>query len=177
MLSIIVDAQGPPLALSATLSPLVRGVVEGIVGSCTLVVPQAGDDLMSIADAAGCRVLVSPSFGEGFARAITYTNGSGVLVLDSGVQVGPEFWPVLADQLPVIGVQAAVTQLVKASILQRLVALRGQVSRDQALLLPPPLAREIGLQKADPFAQRYPGTLVTLPAQARRVVISAPARA
>ena len=68
-------------------------------------------------------------------------------------------------------------QLVKASILQRLVALRGQVSRDQALLLPPPLAREIGLQKADPFAQRYPGTLVTLPAQARRVVISASARA
>lgn len=172
MLSIIVDAEGPPLALSATLSPLVRGVVEGIVGSCTLIVARASDDLMTIADAAGCRVLVSPNFGEGFARAITYTNGSGVLALDAGVQVGPEFWPVLADQLPMIGQRPAVTQLVKASIFQRVASFRGQVSRDQALLLPPPMAREIGLQKADPFMQRYPSTLVTLPAQARRIPIT-----
>ncbi|MCA0406536.1 MAG: hypothetical protein LCH39_10345 [Proteobacteria bacterium] len=172
MLSIIIDADGPPLALSATLSPLVRGVVEGIVGSAMLVVPKETDELTTIADAAGCRLLASSTFGEGFARAITYTNGSGVLVLSAGVQVGPEFWPVLADQLPVIGQVPAVTQLIKASIFQRISGFRGQVSRDQALLLPPALAREIGLEKADPFTRRYGNALITLPAQARRIALS-----
>lgn len=169
MLSIVIDAEGPPLALSATLSPLVRGVVEGIVGSATLVARAETSDISSIADASGCRLLISPSFAEGFARAMTYTGGSGVLVLSAGVQVGPDFWPVLADHLPVLGQNPAVTQVTKVSLLQWLKALRGAVTREQALLLPPMLAREVGLEKLDPFARRYGKALVRLPVQARRL--------
>lgn len=169
MLSIVIDADGPPLALSATLSPLVRGVVEGIVGSATLVARTESDDIASIADASGCRLLVSPTFAEGFGRAMTYTGGAGVLVLGAGMQVGPEFWPVLADQLPVLGQRPAVTQPVRPGLIQRFRALRGAITRDQVLLLPPVLAREIGLAKEDPFARVYGKALVALPAQARRV--------
>ena len=170
MLSIVVDADAAPLALSATLSPLVRGVVEGLVGGATLIARAENEDLSSIADASGCRLLVSPSFAEGFARAMTYTSGSGVLVMQAGVQVGPDFWPVLADILPVLGRSPAVTQ-VQGGLLARLRLMGGRVSRDQALLLPGALAREIGLDKIDPFTRAYGKTLVTLRAEARRVRI------
>lgn len=170
MLSIVVDADAAPLALSATLSPLVRGVVEGLVGGATLVARAENEDLSSIADASGCRLLVSTSFAEGFARAMTYTSGSGVLVMQAGVQVGPDFWPVLADILPVLGQSPAVTQF-QGGLLARLKLLGGRVSRDQALLLPGALAREIGLDKIDPFTRAYGKTLVTLRTEARRVRI------
>jgi hypothetical protein len=170
MLSIVVDADAAPLALSATLSPLVRGVVEGLVGSATLIARAEHEDVSAIADGSGCRLLISPTFAEGFARAMTYTSGSGVLVMDAGVQVGPEFWPVLADILPVLGQNPAVTQF-QGGLLARLRLLGGRVSRDQALLLPGPLAREIGLDKSDPFTRAYGKKLVTLRAEARRVQV------
>lgn len=169
MLSIIVDADASPLALSATLSPLVRGVIEGLVGSATVLARSQTQDITTIADATGCRLLISPTFEEGFARAMTYTGGAGVLLLTAGVQVGPDFWPILADHLPLLGQNPAVTQRVGGGLLARLKAVGGRVSRDQALLLPPALAREIGLAKADPFARRYGEALVTLRAEARKL--------
>ncbi len=144
MLSIIIDANAPPLALSATLGPLVRGVVEGVVGGAILIIPHESEEILALADASGCRALVSPGFGAGFARAITYSKGAGVLVLKAGLQIGPDFWPVLVDQLPLLGQNPAVTQRRGGGILGRIARLQGRVSPDQALLLPPMLAREIG---------------------------------
>ncbi|MFN3483663.1 MAG: hypothetical protein ACK4YX_11645, partial [Rhabdaerophilum calidifontis] len=110
MLTVIIDARPDPAALAATIAPLVRGVVEGIVGGAVLVAPAADRAVEEIADAAGCRVLVASRWPEGFARAVAGAGGSGFLLVDTGLLIGPEFWPILADRLPLLQDRPAVTR-------------------------------------------------------------------
>ena len=177
MLSAIIDVRPEPLTLTATLSPLVRGVVEGLIGTAVLVAREAPPEIAAIADAGGCRLVLAPSFREGFARAVAGSGGAGVLVLDTGIQLGAEFWPLLADALPTLGGRPAATApAVRQGLAGGLAALAtavrltgGGVSRDCALLLPPGRARAIAQAKADPFAERYGPALVRLRASVTRV--------
>lgn len=177
MLTAVIDVRPEPLALSATLGPLVRGVVEGLVGTAILVSRSENADIATIADAAGCRVLVADTWHEGFARAVTNAPGAAILLLDTGIQLGPDFWPLLADSLPSLGNRPAATEPARrigfASPLRALgnVCNRfaGRINRDSALLLPPSRAREIAQAKSDPFAVRYGQTLVHLRAGVTRV--------
>lgn len=177
MLTAVIDVRQEPLALTATLGPLVRGVVEGLVGTAVLVAREESDDLSSIADAAGCRVLIADSWREGFARAVVNAPGVGILVLDTGVQIGPDFWPLLADKLPVLGNRPAATEPASrpgfASPIRAagdfFNALTGRTNRDAVLLLPPGRAREIAQGKLDPFAVHYGKALVRLRASVTRV--------
>lgn len=177
MLTAVIDVRLVPLALTATLGPLVRGVVEGLVGTAVLVSRTQDAAVAAIADAAGCRVLVADTWREGFARAVTNSPGAGILVLDTGIQLGPDFWPLLADALPILGTRPAATEPAArpgfASPLRTLGdvcnGLTGRLNRDSALLLPPSRAREIAQARADPFAVRYGRALVRLRASVTRV--------
>jgi hypothetical protein len=177
MLTAIIDVRLEPVALTATLGPLVRGVVEGLVGTAVLVSRTEDADVAGIADAAGCRVIVAENWREGFARAVTNAPGAGILVLDTGIQLGPDFWPLLADKLPIIGNRPAATEPATRAgfaspvrIVENLFnAVTGRINRDCVLLLPPSRAREIIQAKADPFAAHYGKALVRLKASATRV--------
>lgn len=177
MLTAVIDVRNEPLALTATLGPLVRGVVEGLVGTAVLVARAESADIAAIADAAGCRVLVADTWREGFARAVTNAPGAGILVLDTGIQLGPDFWPLLTDKLPLLGNRPAVTEPARPHgfpaparlLAEAFRAARGRVSREAALLLPPARAREIAQAKADPFAFRYGKALVRLRTGVTRV--------
>jgi|GEM_PF-1615356 len=160
MLVAIVDTRNDARALAATLSPLVRGVVEGLVGTAIIVTYRKDAEIGDIADHAGCRVIMADNWGEGFARAVIGANHAGFLVLDAGIQLPQGFWPDLADALPALGNRPAATMPsprlgLLARLMQRMSVFRGQVSRESGLLLPPSRAREIALAKADPFAIRY----------------------
>lgn len=177
MLTAVIDVRNEPLALTATLGPLVRGVVEGLVGTAVLVARGEDPDISSIADAAGCRILIAETWREGFARAVTNAPGAGILVLDTGIQLGPDFWPLLTDKLPLLGNRPATTEPARPAgfpspirlFTELLNASRGRISRDAALLLPPARAREIAQAKADPFAFRYGKALVRLKTGVTRV--------
>ncbi|CAN1490573.1 hypothetical protein MCEMSEM23_00179 [Rhabdaerophilaceae bacterium] len=171
MFSVIIQARSHPMALAATLGPLVRGVVEGLVGSATLVSSHDAADIREIADSAGCRVLVAASWAEGFARTVANTAGAPLLVVDNGVLLGQEFWPILADHLPLLGDQPAATRAAKpTSTLARIFgASQGVVSPDQVLLLPGSVSRVIAQAKMDPWQFRFGDRLVILPAETRRV--------
>lgn len=171
MFSAVICARPQPVALGSTLGPLVRGVVEGLVGSAILVAEQPNPLIEELADEAGCRILVARDWPEGFARVVAQTGGSPLLVVDTGVMLGSEFWPVLADHLPLLGDRPAATLPREApNWLSRLLKLGGApLSRDAALMLPSSAARAIAQAKADPWAYRFPEKLVELPVSTRRV--------
>ena len=176
MFGVVVRASSDPVALAATLSPLVRGVIEGLVRSVWIVTEAAREDDREIADAAGCRLLVEPAgWARGFARAVTNSGGAPLLVLESGVLLGPEFWAVLGERRPVLGNRpgrvppegddGAVARV--ASALRR--AGGAGLRPDTALILPPPLAREIAQAGGDPWRWRYGSSLQVLPVRTRRL--------
>lgn len=170
----VIHARPAPMALAATLGPLVRGVVEGLVGSALMVTPERNDEIDEIADSAGCRVLVSSDWAEGFARAVAKSGGAPLLVVDTGVMLGQEFWPILADNLPMLGDRPAATAPVRASRLSEILTMRAfrrsrAVSRDQVLLLPGSFARSLAQSKSDPWLHRFDDRLEILPVSTRRV--------
>lgn len=179
MLAAVIDARSNPMALAATLGPLVRGVVEGIIGRAIIVNARENDDIAMIADNAGCRLLIEPGWVDGYARAVTNSNGAGMLVLDAGLQVAPDFWPLLSDRLPALGNRPAATPpahkagagRIFSEIRAGLLTFGGRVDRNSALLLPPGRAREIALGRADPYAMRYGGDLVRLESAVTRVAL------
>jgi hypothetical protein len=174
MFAVVLRARPEPLALAATLSPLVRGVIEGLVGSAILVAERDGEDLQEIADSAGCRVLIARNWPEGFARAVVNTGGSPLLVVDTGLLLGQDFWPSIADRMPLLGDRPAATEPAgHGSLVERIgrqiTSMRGQADEASALLLPGSLARTIGQAKADPWRWTYGKSLLRLPVKASRV--------
>ena len=169
------DASGlDGLSLAATLGPLVRGVVQGVVGSALLVACSDHVDLHKIADSAGCRVVIAPTWPEGFARAVAMTGGAPLIVMDTGVMLGQEFWPVLADHLPLLNDRPAATLSAASSglfwgLLRPFRQRNGRVEPDCALLLPISTARTIAQKKIDPWAYRYGAALVRLNVQTTRL--------
>lgn len=162
------------MPLTATLGPLVRGVVEGLVGSALMVTTERNDEIDEIADSAGCRVLVSADWAEGFARAVAISGGSPLLVVDTGVMLGQDFWPVLADNLPILGDRPAATAPLRPGRLTEILTMRAfrrsrSVSRDQVLLLPGSFARALAQTKTDPWLHRFNERLEILPVSTRRV--------
>lgn len=174
MFSAVIQARPAPLALAATLGPLVRGVVEGLVGSATLVAAARNAEIDEIADSAGCRVLVAADWAEGFSRVVASGQGSPLLVMDTGLMLGQEFWPVLADSLPLLGDRPAATAPLRSNRLADLLAMRRlrgikRVSRDQLLLLPGSTSRQIAASRIDPWNFRFDDRLEILPVSAKRI--------
>lgn len=181
MYAVIIRARPESLALAATLAPLVRGVVEGLVTSAVLVADSDGGDVADIADAAGCRILVAADWKEGFARAVALGCEGGVLVLDTGILLPQEFWPVLTEHRPLIVDRPAATRSARRRGLLHLMRkirdwlipdvseLGGIADTDRALLLPASLTRDIARKGADPFAYAFGKDLLRLDIKVKRI--------
>lgn len=173
MFTAIIRARPHSLALAATLAPLVRGVVQGLVGSAILVAEQDHPDLQEIADSAGCRVLLAPTWAEGFARAVAQASGSPVLVLDTGLLLAQDFWPLLADRLPMMGDRPAATRPAagKGALLplRRFIGrMNGRLDAGSAVLLTGARARAIAQRKDDPWLVPHGTDLLVLPSTGLR---------
>lgn len=174
MFYVVIQARPVPVALASTIGPLVRGVVEGLVGTAVMVTPVRDETIDEIADSAGCRVLVATDWRDGFARAVASSGGAPLLVIDTGVMLGPEFWPILADSLPLLGDRPAATSPIRQNRLADILAMRRfrgirPVSRDQVLLLPGSLARTLAAAKVDPWEYQFDQRLEILPVTAKRL--------
>lgn len=174
MFHAVIHARPAPMPLTATLGPLVRGVVEGLVGSAMMVTSSPSEEIAEIADSAGCRVLVARDWTEGFARAVTISAGAPLLIVDTGVMLGQEFWPILADSLPMLADRPATTAPLRTNRLADILTMRALrrtrvVSRDQVLLLPGSYARALAQAKIDPWQHRFDQRLEILPVSTRRV--------
>lgn len=174
MFHAVIHARPAPMPLTATLGPLVRGVVEGLVGSAMMVTSSRNSEIDEIADSAGCRVVVARDWTEGFARAVAISAGAPLLVVDTGVILGQEFWPVLADSLPMLADRPASTAPLRSNRLAEILTMRAlrrsrAVSRDQVLLLPGSFARKLAQAKTDPWQHRFDARMEILPVSTRRV--------
>jgi hypothetical protein len=177
MFAVILRARPDPLALTATMGPLIRGVVMGLVGSAFLVADAQDKALEDIADASGARLLVAGTWPEGFARAIASHKGGGLIVMDTGLMLGQDFWPVLTDMAAILGDRPAITKLPAANKIAdvfratpfSLRAMRGVPHPDQAIVMPGSIARDIARIKADPFTYPYGKSLMILPSSSLRI--------
>lgn len=174
MFTAVVRARDEPMALAATLGPLVRGVVQGLVGSAILVASSASEDMAEISDAAGCRLLIEPDWVEGFARAVSLSAGRALIVVETGTVLGEGFWEVLADQAPLFGDRPAVTRpAAGGGILARLAGflpgLAPQLGPERVLLLPGSRARAIAQARLDPWRAVTLGESVELDVPVRRL--------
>lgn len=181
MYAVVIRARPQSLALAATLAPLVRGVVEGLVGTAVLVAEQEDSDIREIADAAGCRIITAASWPEGFARAVAQGNGDGVLVMDTGILLPQDFWAILMDHLPLLTDRPGATRSARRRgllhlmrkirdwIIPDLSELGGIADADRALLIPPALARLIAQKQADPFTHAFGRDLLRLGVKVSRV--------
>jgi hypothetical protein len=71
-----------------TLATLIEGVVEGVLGRAILLAPRETDDLLRLADAAGCR-FVAPVAGEMLRPHLATAH---VLAVRAGALLAPG-WP------------------------------------------------------------------------------------
>lgn len=167
------------MAVAATLGPLVRGVVEGLIGTVILVADEDNPDLAAIADSAGCRVVTAQDWPQGFARAVTIAGGAPVILLDTGIVLADGFWPALVKQMPQLLDRPGATGLDAGFSWRRigrwLRHWRGKVDQDRAILLPASRARQIAREKRDPWAMNFRADLVEIQSIAYKLPIARPA--
>ena len=72
-----------PEAIVRSLSALVRGAVEGLIGDVTIA-GAAGDQLAEIADHAGCGFVEVADPAQGLFRGITASRGPALFLLQAG---------------------------------------------------------------------------------------------
>lgn len=179
MLEAVVRTRNEPLALAATLGPLVKGVVEGLLATAVLVAEAPDEPLRQIADAAGCRLVEAP-WAAGFAEVAR--GGSPLLVIDCGVVLAEGFWPHWRDVGAGIAGRPAATRAhlpfgmsafgaAGAKLIRRI---QGSVSTDEALILPSALAAALARDAVDPFARIYGPALVRLKAGSFRIGLATP---
>jgi hypothetical protein len=99
MLTVIVRGSGDPAALAMTLSSLVPGVAEGLVGHGVVLLPHADKDAERIADAMGADVIL----GDGWAAALPVLRSPWVLLLEAGEALEPDWVGVAEGHLMLHG--------------------------------------------------------------------------
>jgi len=96
MLTLIIRAGSDPEALVETLSPLVAGVVNGLIGRSILVETDgASAEIAKVADEAGAERLTAPDWSAGLAAAQARAGTDRLIVADAGVIAGEGFFPAL----------------------------------------------------------------------------------
>ena len=171
MLTLVIRAGESAEPLVESLTPLVAGVVKGLVGSVFIVsVAEAASatepDIAAVASEAGATLIVAKSWQAALADVSARSRAPYVGVIDSGVVVDEFFWPAIerflrqAQAKP--GIAATRSHL---ALRERLLPLRrwlGGVGPDQVVIVPASTARQ------DPWSQRHRG-LVRLESWSRRL--------
>ncbi|MBY0612884.1 MAG: hypothetical protein K2P80_11950 [Beijerinckiaceae bacterium] len=173
MLTLVVRAGTEPLPLIETLTPLVAGIVMGLLGRSYLVCTGgASPEIASVAQDAGADVIAASDWAAGLAEAANRArSASHLIVIDAGVLVDAAFWPSVERFLRLSGARpgivgaTSVKQGVAASLRSSIGGLVAKVDADQVLLVPPALA------DGDVWRKRYGGKLVLLDSQSQRLTL------
>ncbi len=91
-----------PEAIVRSLSALVRGAVEGLIGDVTIA-GAAGDQLAEIADHAGCGFVEVADPAQGLFRGITASRGPALFLLQAGYAPNAGFIEEAGDLLASLG--------------------------------------------------------------------------
>jgi hypothetical protein len=78
-------------ALVRTLAALVPATVEGLVRDVTVVTDRADDGIRRVADHAGCGIVETARFEEGFTQALSGVRSSQLFVLRAGAAFDRSF--------------------------------------------------------------------------------------
>lgn len=173
MLTLVVRAGAEPLPLIETLTPLVAGIVMGLLGRSYLVSPGgASAEIAGVAQDAGADIIAAADWPAGLEEAAQRArSASHLVVIDAGVLVDAAFWPSverflrLSGGRPGIVGATSVTRGGVASAWRGLVGLGGKVDADQVLLVPPAAVA------GDVWRRRYGGRLVLLESLSRRLTL------
>jgi hypothetical protein len=103
MLTVIVRGSGDPAALAMTLSSLVPGVAEGLVGHGIVLLAKADPDSERIADAMGADVVV----GRDWIAARPALRSPWVVLLEAGEALEPDWVGVAEAHLMLHGASGA----------------------------------------------------------------------
>lgn len=136
MLSAIVRSGAGPEALGRSLAPLVRGVVEGLVGEVVVLAAPGDADSARVAEASGASLLIAEDWGEGWARAAKLARCDRLLAIEAGVLLPEAFWPDLAERLAAGASAPLATRGAAGPFVRFMSRLGGRPDRGQALVLP-----------------------------------------
>jgi hypothetical protein len=128
------DVGGTPSALGAlvrTLAALVPATVEGLVRDVTVVTDRADDGIRRVADHAGCGIVATARFEDGFTRALSGVRSTQLFVLRAGAAFDRGFVDEMAMLLgPESGAQRPLALLLREmpdGLLSRLLPNRAPV--------------------------------------------------
>ena len=175
MLTLVVRAGAQPLPLIETLTPLVAGVVKGLVGR-SYIVCNAGEghtppaDIARVAEDAGGDLIIAASWAAGVKDAAQRSkNASHCIVIDAGVLIDPSFWPaaerflrLASSREGVIGATSAKRGLVVAAW-RSVDRITGRTNADQVMLVSP------GAIVGDVWNRRYGHNLVPIDSTSHRL--------
>jgi hypothetical protein len=126
---------GTPSALGAlvrTLAALVPATVEGLVRDVTVVTDRADEGIRRVADHAGCRIVETTHFEDGFSRAVSGVRSNQLFVLRAGAAFDRGFVDEMAMLLgPESGAdrpQALLLREIPNGLLSRLLPSRAPVA-------------------------------------------------
>ena len=171
MLTLVIRAGEAAEPLVESLTPLVAGVVNGLVGSVFIVaMGEAGAepalDIAAVASEAGATLIAAKSWQDALADVSARSRAPYVGFIDGGVVVDEFFWPAIerflrqAQAKPGVAVTRSHSGLRESlSPLRRWL---GGVGPDQVVIVPAAMARQ------DPWSQRHRG-LVRLESWSRRL--------
>src|SRR4051812_6537957 len=91
MITALILAEGPVEDLARTVSALVAGVVEGTIADAIIATPQARDDLASVAEAVGAKIVVCAPGPATWAAGAKLARREWLLFLEAG-DVPVEGW-------------------------------------------------------------------------------------
>lgn len=99
MITAIIRSETGARALVRTLAPLVRGVVEGVLGAVLIGARPTDAESRLIGEESGARVLETGNWRDALALAAAQAPGGLLLAIDSGVVLGEAFWPEVQEAL------------------------------------------------------------------------------
>ncbi len=139
MISIIIrveklDGRDPGRLLAETVTPLVSGVVQGIVGRLIIVDVSGLPKVGAIAEEAGAVLIKAANWQSGLDEAARHLMTDWVLVFDCGVLTEPSLWPCLERHIRAGGDFVGVSQI-QWSLKRAVYQFLGRIMVDQAVLI------------------------------------------
>ena len=102
MITGLVLAVRGPEALAVTLSALVPGVVEGLIGDAIILARRADPDIAKVAEATGAALVIAKPGGDPWRTGAALARRAWMLCLESG-DVPAEGWVRALDRFVTLG--------------------------------------------------------------------------
>lgn len=117
----------PAQTLLRSLSTLVPGVVNGLLGDLTIACPRGAGGIGPVADHAGCVLTIGDTLTQAFTRALEPLRHDNVLVMDMRF-AAPGGFHLELDELLQAGVPRMVMRAESRGLMRRLMPAWGQAA-------------------------------------------------